>query len=128
MKIKFTNQGHLSTNVTPDIGLKDEPVLKYDVLVVANTFVDNCKQIATLSFKFLKKRRRFRCTCLLHSSKLVHIDGKNLSGFIQNLVQNLINSVLSSKSNRKWRKVAKTKKVPTTTYMWHSRPWNLYFA
>ena len=55
MKIKFTNQGHLSTNVTPDIGLKDEPVLKYDVLVVANTFVDNCKQIATLSFKLFEK-------------------------------------------------------------------------
>ena len=55
MKIKFTNQGHLSTNVTPDIGLKDEPVLKYDVLVVANTFVNNCKQIATLSFKFFEK-------------------------------------------------------------------------
>ena len=55
MKIKFTNQGHLSTNVTPDIGLKDEPILKYDVLVVANTFVDNCKQIATLSFKLFEK-------------------------------------------------------------------------
>ena len=55
MKIKFTNQGHLSTNITPDIGLKDEPVLKYDVLVVANTFVNNCKQIATLSFKFFEK-------------------------------------------------------------------------
>ena len=55
MKIKFTNQGHLSINVTPDIGLKDEPILKYDVLVVANTFVDNCKQIATLSFKLFEK-------------------------------------------------------------------------
>ena len=30
---------------------------------------------------FLKKRRQFRCTRLLHSSKLVHLDGKNLACF-----------------------------------------------
>ena len=32
--------------------------------------------------KFLKKRRQFRCTGLLRSSKVVHLDGKNLPCFI----------------------------------------------
>ena len=39
--------------------------------------------------KFLKKRRKF-------------LDGKNLTCFTCNLVQNLMNLVLSSKSVRKW--------------------------
>ena len=51
---------------------------------------------------FLRKRSQFRCTGLLCSSKLVHLGGKNLTCFIQNLVHNLMNLVLSSKSNRKW--------------------------
>ena len=33
----------------------------------------------------------FRYTGLLRSSKLVHLDGKNLTFFIRNLVQNLLN-------------------------------------
>ena len=52
-------------------------------------------------FKFLKRCSQFRCTGLLHSSKLVHLDSKNLTCFIQNLVQNLMNLVLPSKNNRK---------------------------
>ena len=54
--------------------------------------------------KFLKKHRQFCCTGFLHSSKLVHLDGKNLTCFIQNLVQISMNLVLSSKSNSKWPK------------------------
>ena len=65
-------------------------------------------------FKFLKKRSQFRCTGLLYSSKLEHLDGKTLTCFIQNLVQNLMNLLLSSKSNRKWQK-----KVQKTTYTWY---------
>ena len=63
-----------------------------------------------------KKHSKFRCTGLLRSSNLVHVDGKNSTCFIQNLM----NLILSSKSNRKWPKMAKTKTVQKTTYMWHS--------
>ena len=55
----------------------------------------------TVFFKFLKNRSQFRCTGLLCSSQLVHLDGKNLTCFIQNLVQNLMNLILRSKSDRK---------------------------
>ena len=41
--IKCTNQGHLSTNNTPDIDFTDEPVVQYDASVVKNTFFDDCK-------------------------------------------------------------------------------------
>ena len=51
--------------------------------------------------KFLKKRSQFRCTGLLRSGKLVHLDGKNLNCFIQNLVHDLMNLVLRSKGDRK---------------------------
>ena len=33
-----------------------------------------------------------------------------------------MNVVLSSKSDRKWPKMAKTKIVPKNAYMWHSGP------
>ena len=36
----------------------------------------------TVFFYFLKKRGQFRCTGLLRSSKLVHLDGKILAGFL----------------------------------------------
>ena len=58
-------------------------------------------QSAHCFLKFLKKRTQFRCTGLLRSSKLVILDGKNLICFIQNLVHDLMNLVLRSKSDRK---------------------------
>ena len=54
----------------------------------------------------MEKRRQFRFTGFLRSSKLVHLDSKNLTCYIQNLVQNLINLVLHSENNRKWQKNA----------------------
>ena len=53
---------------------------------------------------FLKKRDQFCRTGLLHSSKLGHLGSKNLTCFIQILVQILMNLVLRSKTNRKWPK------------------------
>ena len=41
---------------------------------------------------------QFRCTGLLWSSKLVHLDGKKLVWFTQSLVQNLMNLVIISKN------------------------------
>ena len=58
-------------------------------------------QSAHCFLKCLKKRSQFRCTGLLHSSKLVNLDGKNLTCFIQKLVHNLMNLVLGSKSDKK---------------------------
>ena len=43
--------------------------------------------------KILKKCRQFRCTGLLHSSKLVHLDGKKLTFLTWNLMQILMNLV-----------------------------------
>ena len=51
-------------------------------------------QSAHWFLKFLKKSSQFCCTDLLQSSNLVHLDGKNLACFIENLVQNLMNLVL----------------------------------
>ena len=65
----------------------------------------------------MKNRRQF-----LRSSKLVHLDGKNLTCFIQDLVQSLMNLVLSFKSDRKRPKRAKIKTVQKTTYIQHSGP------
>ena len=56
----------------------------------------------TIFFKFLKKSRQFCCTGLLRISKLVYADGKNLTYFVQSLVQNLMNLVSSFKNDRKW--------------------------
>ena len=84
------------------------------------TLVSLTLRARTVFLKFLKKCRQFRCTGLLRRSKQIHLDAKNLTFFFQNLVQNLLNLVLSSKSDRKWPKVAKTKTVQKTTYMWHS--------
>ena len=53
---------------------------------------------------FLKKRKQFHCAGLLRSSKLVHLDDKNLTCFIQNLVQNLMKLLSSSKNDTKWPK------------------------
>ena len=69
--------------------------------------------------KFLKKRSQFRCTVLLRSSKLVHVDGKNLTCFVQNLDQNLMNLVLRSENDRNSQKMAKTKTAQKTTYVGH---------
>ena len=41
--IVHTNQGHLPTKVTPDIDFTDKPVIRCDVPVVENTFVNDCK-------------------------------------------------------------------------------------
>ena len=70
--------------------------------------------------KIKKKRRQFRSISLLRSSKKVHLDGKNVAFFTQNLVQNLINLVLRSKSDKKLQKIGKTKTVSKTTYVFHS--------
>ena len=68
---------------------------------------------------FLRKRRQFHCTSLLPSSKLLHLDYKNLTCFIQNLVQNLKNLLSNIKTKRSGQKTAKTKTFQKTTYMWH---------
>ena len=39
----------------------------------------------TLLYKFWKKDRYFHCTGLLHSSKLVHLDAKELNDFISRI-------------------------------------------
>ena len=49
--------------------------------------------------KFLKKRRQFHCTGLLGSTSISR--RQKFDFFIQNLVQNLMNLFLSSKSDRK---------------------------
>ena len=41
---------------------------------------------ALFGFKFLKNCQQFHCTGLLHSSKLVHVDAKNVTLFTQKLV------------------------------------------
>ena len=43
-KINYTNQRHLRTKVTPDTDFTDEPVVQYDIPVVGNTFVGDCKE------------------------------------------------------------------------------------
>ena len=42
-QIIYTNQGHSPTKVTLDINFADKPVVQYDVPVVENIFVDDCK-------------------------------------------------------------------------------------
>ena len=51
-------------------------------------------------FKNLKKRRQFLCSGLLFSSILVHLEGTYLACYIKNLVRNLKNLVLRSKSEK----------------------------
>ena len=75
-------------------------------VVTLLTLVSVTLRARTVFKIFLKERSQFRRTGLLCNSKLVHLDGKNLTRFIQNLVQNLMNLILSSKSNRKWPKMA----------------------
>ena len=41
--VRHTNQGHLSTKVTPAADFTDEPVIRCDVPVVENNFVDDRK-------------------------------------------------------------------------------------
>ena len=43
IQIIHTNHGHLPTKGRPDIDFSDAPVVQYDVPVVENTFVDDCK-------------------------------------------------------------------------------------
>ena len=69
------------------------------------------------------------CTHFLRSRKLVHLNGKNLSCFTWNLVQNLMSLTLISKSNRKWSKLVKTKIVRKNNLLeiiWDN-VWSLYF-
>ena len=66
--------------------------------------VDFKPQSVHYFLNFLKKGSQFCCPGVLRNSKLVHLDGKNLTCFIQNLVQNLMNLVLRSESGRKWLK------------------------
>ena len=42
-QIIYTNQGHLSTKVTPVNGFTNEPVIQCNVPVVENNFVDDSK-------------------------------------------------------------------------------------
>ena len=42
-QIIYINQGHLPAKVTNDTDFTDGTVVQYDVLVVKNTFVDDCK-------------------------------------------------------------------------------------
>ena len=58
-------------------------------------------RVRTVFFEFFKKHSQIRCTGLLQSSKLVHLDGKNLTCFIQNLVPNLMNVVLKQQEGDK---------------------------
>ena len=58
---------------------------------------------------------------MLGNSKLVHLNGKILTCFIQNLVYNLKNVVLHVKVTRSSQKMAKTKTVWKNTYMQHSQ-------
>ena len=69
--------------------------------------------------ELLKKWKQFRYTGLLRSrsSKLVQFDGKILTSFIWNLLQNLISLILNSESNRKCPKIAKTEIVRENAYM-----------
>ena len=39
----YTNQGHLPTTDTPNNDFINEPVFQYDVIILGNTFVDDCK-------------------------------------------------------------------------------------
>ena len=41
--VRPTNQGHLPINVSPVTGFIDEPVIRWDVSVVEDTFVNHCK-------------------------------------------------------------------------------------
>ena len=51
-----------------------------------------------------EKMQAVCCTGLLRSSNLVYLESKNSAYFTGNLVQNLMNLVLNSKSDRKWPK------------------------
>ena len=51
-------------------------------------------------------------------NNIVHLDGKSLTCFIQNLVQISMNLVLSSKINS--QKMTETKAVQKSTCVWHS--------
>ena len=42
-QIIYTNQGHSPTKVTPDIDFTDKSLVQFDVPVMKNTFVDDCK-------------------------------------------------------------------------------------
>ena len=68
--------------------------------------------------KIYEKSRKFCCTSLLCSSKLIHLGRNILACLTWNLVQDLMNLVLIAKSNQK---MAKTKIV------WKS-PYSLLFS
>ena len=51
--------------------------------------------------EFLRNRSQFRCTASLRSTKLVDLDGENLTWVFQNEVDNSMHLVLDSKSRRK---------------------------
>ena len=76
--------------------------------------------------KFLKNPSQFCGSSLLHSSKLLGLDDRNLTCFIQNLNQNLMNLLLGSKYGKivieQSEKVVKTETVQKTIIMWHSIP------
>ena len=69
------------------------------------TLVSLTLRLRTVFENILKKRSEFRRTSFLRSCNLVDLDGNNLTGFIQNFVYNLVNLVLTSKSNWKWAKI-----------------------
>ena len=51
------------------------------------------------------------------NSKLAPLDGKLLTSFTWNLLQNLKSLILNSENNRKWTKIAKTEIVGENAYM-----------
>ena len=78
------------------VGLKEKILKIFDFLALTLR--------ARTVLKILQKCRQFCSAGLLHSSKLVHLDGKKLACFTWNIMHNLINFVFFSKSNRKWWK------------------------
>ena len=86
-------------NQYPYSGASFETILLFDFCTISKILTLRARTV----LKFLKKYRQFCCTGLL-CSKLIHLDDIKLASFTSNLLQNLMDLVFSSKSNRKWPK------------------------
>ena len=67
--------------------------------------------------KFLKICKWFRCTGLLHNSKLVHLEVKNLDWFNLNWVENLMSLILTFKNKKNVWKMVKIKLFSKNAHM-----------